>query len=64
MYVCVSGPCESQKTTSESLEQELQEFMRHYVAAGIEPKTSARAASALNHSAISPLPHFVVFFLV
>jgi hypothetical protein len=50
----VPGACKGQRRASEPLERELQTVMSCHVGAGIEPRSSVRAESALNNRVTSP----------
>jgi hypothetical protein len=53
---CAPGLCGGQKRASDPLKQELQAAVSHCVAARNWTGSSARAATDLNHRAISPAP--------
>ena len=64
MHVCIAylySAQRNQKRASDPLELELQTVVNLHVGAGIEPGSSGRAASALNHWAISSSIHLLFF---
>jgi len=59
MYACARYACSThggQKRALDFLELEIEMVVKHHVGevVGAEPKSSAAAANALNHGAISP----------
>lgn len=62
--VCVCVPCafKGQKAVSNSLELEYRWFVSCHMSAGTKPRSSAKAASAINTKpSLQPAPRLIIF---